>query len=201
MKKLVLMASGTGTNAINLISHAKNLDNVKIVGIIVDNKKSKLLTETLSVPVYFIKKLKSETKEEYDQKLINKIMELNAEWILLCGFMRILSPHFIQAFYDEKLKKAKIINIHPSLLPKYKGAHGYLDSYQSGDEICGVTLHFVNEELDAGEIFLQMGFKRDLSDNFDSFVAKGKAVEWKLYPQFLEWLDQVDSSMEYSCKQ
>lgn len=201
MKKVVLMASGTGSNAINLLKHAKNLSHVEIVGIIVDKKNSKLLSEKLSVPVFYIKKNKDESNEAYDLRLINKIQELKADWVLLCGFMRILSPLFIQAFFDEKLKKSKIINIHPSLLPKYKGAHGYLDSYQSNDAICGVTLHFVNEELDAGEIFLQMAFKRNLSDSYDAFVAKGKEVEWKLYPQFLEWLDQLDLSMESSCKQ
>lgn len=184
------MASGTGTNAINLINYAKHLKNVKIVAIIVDKKDSQLLTQKLSVPIYLIKKYKNETAAEYDQKLIDKINELKCEWVLLCGFMRILSPQFINAFYDHALNKSKIINIHPSLLPKYKGAHGYNESFVSGDEICGITLHFVNEELDAGEIFMQATFERSTDDSFESFVKKGKEIEWSLYPRFLDWLEQ-----------
>lgn len=189
MKNVILMASGTGTNAINLINYAKKLNNVKVVGIVVDKKDSKLLTENLSVPVYLIKKYKNETAEDYDTKIIEKINELNGEWVLLCGFMRILTPKFIRTFHDNKLNKSKIINIHPSLLPKYKGAHGFKDSYDSGDSICGVTLHFVNEELDAGEIFLQSTFERSVDDSYENFIKKGKEIEWSLYPKFLDWLE------------
>jgi len=189
MKNVILMASGTGTNAINLINYAKKLSNVKIVGIIVDKKDSKLITDNLSVPVYLIKKYKNETAEDYDTKIIEKINELNGEWVLLCGFMRILTPKFIRTFHDNKLNKSKIINIHPSLLPKYKGAHGFKDSYDSGDSVCGVTLHFVNEELDAGEIFMQSTFERFVDDSFENFIKKGKEIEWSLYPKFLDWLE------------
>ena len=189
MKNVILMASGTGTNAINLINYAKKLSNVKIVGIIVDKKDSKLITDNLSVPVYLIKKYKNETAEDYDTKIIEKINELNGEWVLLCGFMRILTTKFIRTFHDNKLNKSKIINIHPSLLPKYKGAHGFKDSYDSGDSVCGVTLHFVNEELDAGEIFMQSTFERFVDDSFENFIKKGKEIEWSLYPKFLDWLE------------
>lgn len=189
MKNVVLMASGTGSNAINLINYAAGLKNIKIVGVIVDKKESSLLTQKLSVPIYLIKKFKNVTPEEYDKKLINKIKELKGDWILLCGFMRILSPIFIDAFFDVEINKSKIINIHPSLLPKYKGAHGFQDSFLSGDQVCGITLHFVNVELDAGEIFLQATFERTLDDDFDSFVRKGKEIEWSLYPKFLDWLE------------
>jgi len=141
------------------------------------------------VPVYLIKKYKNETAEDYDTKIIEKINELNGEWVLLCGFMRILTTKFIRTFHDNKLNKSKIINIHPSLLPKYKGAHGFKDSYDSGDSVCGVTLHFVNEELDAGEIFMQSTFERFVDDSFENFIKKGKEIEWSLYPKFLDWLE------------
>lgn len=186
---VILMASGSGTNAINLIKHAQKLKKVKIVGLIVDKPNSPLNHIQIDVPVFLIPKLKSDTSKDHETHVIEKIKSLQGDWILLCGYMRILTPHFLKSFYDPQLNKYRIINIHPSLLPKYKGSQAYLDAFNAGETQSGVTVHYVNEELDAGEILFQESFPRDQNDTFDSFVQKGKALEWKLYPQFLDWLE------------
>lgn len=193
MNNVVLMASGTGTNAINLLNYSKKLQYTKVVGIIVDKKESKLLSQKLDVPVIYIPKYKNISVEEFEQRIVNKIQELEGNWVLLCGFMRVLGSTFLSAFTEKKSNRSRVINIHPSLLPKYKGMNGFKDAFISGDKEAGITLHYVNEELDAGEIFLQQKFLREDTDTFDSFVAKGKKVEWELYPKFLDWLENGES--------
>lgn len=188
---VVLMASGAGTNAINLIHYSKKLQNVKIVGIIVDKKSSGLLKSELGVPVYLIDKKKSMGQLEHEELIILKIKELQGHFVLLCGYMRVLSLGFLKYFYDHGLGQNRVLNIHPSLLPKYKGAHAYQEAYSSGDPFSGVTIHFVDEGMDTGKIFEQMTFARDLNDSFEDFVLKGKNLEWQIYPKVLDWLEQL----------
>jgi phosphoribosylglycinamide formyltransferase-1 len=189
--KVVLMASGAGSNAINLYNYSKNLKNVSVVGIIVDRKTSPLLNLKLDIPVFLISKYKNETNEDFDLKVANKIKDLRASWVLLCGYMRILTPAFLNEFHDSNLNKFRIINIHPSLLPNFKGGNAFLDAFNANVSESGITIHFVNEELDSGEILFQQSFKRDLEDTFESFVKKGKNIEWAIYPKVLDWLENL----------
>lgn len=188
---IVLMASGNGSNVVNLVNYSKHLMNVTIVGIIVDRKSSALLNIKFNIPVYFIEKKKSMNSIEHESLILEKVKELNASFILLCGYMRILSPYFLNHFYDDELKQNRVFNIHPSLLPKYVGAHAYHDAYISGDSESGVTVHFVDEGMDTGTIFKQIAFPRLETDSFDDFVNKGKAIEWEIYPYVLDWLEQL----------
>jgi phosphoribosylglycinamide formyltransferase-1 len=183
--KIALMASGTGTNVIKLIEHAQNKKNIKIIGIIVDQPTSKLLNEKISVPVILIEKNVGDKKSIHEEKILIQLKEWNIDWILLAGFMRLLSKKFLNLY------KNKVVNIHPSLLPLYPGAHAYEKAFADNVIESGVTIHFVDEGMDTGKIWQQEAFKRFSQDTFEDFVKRGKEIEWSLYPKFLDWLEQI----------
>jgi len=114
-------------------------------------------------------------REEFDAKLVEIIKEANVDLTILAGFMRILTPTFT--------KNIKSINLHPSLLPLFKGAHAIEDSYNSDMKVAGVSVHFVNEELDAGEIIAQECFKKTEGMSLEEFEEKIHSLEYDLLPK------------------
>ena len=182
MINITILASGTGTNALKLLEYSKRLKNIKIIGMIVDQADSKLLVEQLTVPVILIERKKGEKKSEHENKILNHLKEWNTQWILLAGFMRILSNDFISHYPN------KIVNIHPSLLPAFPGLHAYEEAFKANVLESGITIHFVDAGIDTGAIWRQEKFTRLPDDSLETFIQRGKEVEWKLYPQFLKWL-------------
>lgn len=181
---IALMASGQGTNALKLIEHARSLKNITMVGIIVDQASSQLLNEKLLVPVILIEKKAGQKKADHEKQILQQLQEWKTDWILLAGYMRILGKNFLNHY------KNKVINIHPSLLPLYPGAHAYERAFDAKDSESGVTVHFVDEGMDTGAIWRQQTFRRFPDDSLDDFIARGKLIEWSLYPSFLDWLSQ-----------
>ncbi|PAF51569.1 phosphoribosylglycinamide formyltransferase [Helicobacter sp. 13S00477-4] len=114
-------------------------------------------------------------REDFDRELTKLILSYSPDLTVLAGFMRVLSLIFTS--------KIKAINIHPSLLPKYKGANGIRDTYDSGDEFGGVTVHWVNEGIDDGEIILQESIFRLEAESFISFETRIHQLEYILYPK------------------
>ncbi|EAJ6684517.1 phosphoribosylglycinamide formyltransferase, partial [Campylobacter coli] len=112
-------------------------------------------------------------REEFDEILVKKIKESGADLTILAGFMRILSPVFT--------KNIKAINLHPSLLPLFKGAHAIKESYESDMKVAGVSVHWVNEELDGGKIIAQKAFEKQ-NLTFEEFEAKIHALEHEILP-------------------
>lgn len=188
--KIALLASGKGTNVINLLKEVSRFKNLEVVMVLVDQKESPLLNLALSVPVIFCEKKDTMKKSEFEAEMLKILKKYQIDWIFLAGFMRILSKKFLKEFYDEKLSKFRVINIHPSLLPKYPGAHGFVDAYKAKEKISGITLHFVDAGIDTGEILLQMKFDLLSNDSFEEFVRKGKEIEMSLYPMAFHWLEQ-----------
>ena len=135
------MCSGNGTNFENIVRSCPEIDVV----LMVYNKKdcgAVKRANSLGVPSCYIK-----SKDE--DLIIRYFKGLDVDYIVLAGWMRILSSKFIQAFPD------KIINIHPSLLPKYKGLNAVKQALESNDTVTGCTVHYVTEDLDAGKIIMQ----------------------------------------------
>ena len=112
-------------------------------------------------------------REEFDEILVKKIKESGADLTILAGFMRILSPVFT--------KNIKAINLHPSLLPLCKGAHAIKESYESDMKVAGVSVHWVNEELDGGKIIAQKAFEKQ-NLTFEEFEAKIHGLEHEILP-------------------
>ena len=177
--KTAVFISGTGSNLINLIkfSHTKK-SPIKIQLVISDNKNAKGMKHAKKF------KIKNKTfyygKKKNPEKLILQELRLNKiDVICLAGFMKILSSNFIKRF------KGKILNIHPSLLPKYKGLNTHNRAIENKENYSGCTVHYVNSKLDSGKIILQKKVKISKNDNRFTLKAKILKQEHILYPKAL----------------
>ena len=177
---VAVFISGTGSNLKSLINYSlKNKNKIKIQLIISDNKKAKGLE---FAKLYKIEKkiYRFDEKNIKEKKIIDYLKEKNIKLICLAGFMRILSSNFIKNFNGQ------IINIHPSLLPKYKGLNTHERVIRNKEEFSGCTVHHVTSELDSGQIILQKRvkvLKNDTSKKLDKRILKQEHI---LYPKALK---------------
>lgn len=123
-----------------------------------------------------------QTREEFDLALLEHVSQQAVELVILAGFMRILTPVFINAF------SGRLLNIHPSLLPKYPGLHTHQRALDAGDTEAGVTVHFVTPELDGGPPILQARVPITTDDTADSLAARVIVREHEIYPVAARWL-------------
>jgi phosphoribosylglycinamide formyltransferase-1 len=119
-------------------------------------------------------------REDYDRALVNELNQRNVDLVCLAGFMRLLSPLFVDAFPN------RILNIHPSLLPKYPGLHPQQQALDDGATVSGATVHIVNADLDAGPIVLQQSVPVQAGDTAETLAARILDVEHQLYPRAIE---------------
>lgn len=195
MIKIAILASGNGTNAEKLCEFSKDLSNIKIDLIVTDNPKANLLQRLrrFNIPmkvVPFPKDIpKKQAKYFHDNKMLEVLKSHTIEWVFLAGYMRILSAEFIKSFYDENLNESKIINIHPSLLPKYPGLNSFQRAYDANDKHSGITIHFVDQGVDTGTIIAQEKFKRLDKDDLSTFECRGHELEYRMYPAILKHLN------------
>jgi phosphoribosylglycinamide formyltransferase-1 len=180
-KKIAVLFSGSGTNLENLFLkiHNKVFNGVKIEIILsICNKENALgiaKSRKYGVEPVILKHSDYPQREDFDKKLVEIIKENGIDLSVLAGFMRILTPCFTQ--------NVKAINIHPSLLPLFKGADAIRKSYEAGAMEAGASVHFVNEELDGGEIIVQKSFKRTLDMSYEEFEAKIHEIEYEILPE------------------
>lgn len=188
---IALFASGTGSNAFNIWMHKDNYPFLNIKCVIIDQENAPFIQtcKKHKIPFYLIPK-KNSSKRNHEEEILEVLEKESINWILLAGFMRILSPDFINKFYDKNLKQARIINIHPSLLPKHKGLHAFEKTFESEDKVGGITIHFIDSGIDTGKIIMQESFEKKHEDTLDDFKARGQRLEHKLYPEFLTSLNQ-----------
>ena len=175
MKKIVALFSGEGTNLANLIEKV-HLKHGAIVCAITNNPEAGGIAKARAahIPVEILDHRDYESREAYDAALIELIGEYNPDLVVLCGFMRILTPVFTS--------NVRSINLHPSLLPSFKGARAIERSFESDESVCGVSVHWVTDELDGGEIILQKSFTKNLNDNLEDFTAKIREIEHEILP-------------------
>ena len=175
--KCAVFISGNGSNLKSLIQFSKKKNSpISIELIISDNPKAKGLKFgkifKISNKVFNYK-----NKIIAEKKIISEIKSKKIKLICLAGFMRILSKNFIKRF------KGKILNIHPSLLPKYKGLNTHQRAISNNEKYSGCTVHFVNSRLDSGKIILQKKVKISKFDTAKSLAKKVLIQEHKLYPK------------------
>ncbi len=193
--KIAILASGNGSNAENILKMAQEHPEwLDVRAVITDNATAgviqrcqKFKTECLVVP-YEKKATIEEGKNAHEGRLLGILRERGVEWVCLAGYQRILSHKFIEEFYDLNLVASRVLNIHPSLLPSFRGKDAYVQAFDFGVKLSGVTLHFVDSGVDTGPIFLQGHFERGEGDTPDQFVSRGLEVEYRLYRQGLELL-------------
>jgi len=175
MKKIVALFSGEGTNLANLIEKI-HLKHCAIVCAITNNPDAPGIVKARSanIPVEILDHRSFTDRETYDQALVELIQTCEPDLVVLCGFMRILTPVFTS--------QIRSINLHPSLLPAFKGSRAIERSFESDEKICGVSVHWVTEELDGGAVILQKSFERTPDETLQSFTAKIRALEYELLP-------------------
>jgi len=174
--KTAVFISGTGSNLKNLIRFSKIKNSPISINLIFSNNfKAKGLKFSNQ---FNIKKKISSFKDSKiaEKKILNLLKKENIKFICLAGFMKILSKSFIEKF------NGKIVNIHPSLLPKYKGLDTHVKAIKNKDKIAGCTVHFVTAKLDSGKIILQKEVKISKKDTPASLAKKILRQEHKLYP-------------------
>ena len=169
------MCSGGGSNFENIVTTCPQIEVV----LMVYNKNdcgAAQRAQKLNIPACYIK-----SKEE--DLIIKTFKALDVDLIVLAGWMRIVSPAFIKAF------PRKIINIHPSLLPKYKGLNAVQQALDSGEDVTGCTVHYVTEELDSGEIIMQQKVHIFPHDTVESLTRAIHKAEHKIMTETLQKLN------------
>ena len=174
--KTAVFISGTGSNLKNLIKFSKVKNSPISIDLIFSNTvkaKGLRFSNQFNIKNYISSFKDFKTTEA---KILNLLIKENIKFICLAGFMKVLSKSFIKNF------NGKIVNIHPSLLPKYKGLDTHIKAIQNKDKVAGCTVHFVTAKLDSGKIILQKEVKISKKDTPTSLSKKVLRQELKLYP-------------------
>ena len=180
--KTAVFISGTGSNLKNLIKFSKKKNFPISINLIISNKsKAKGL---IYGKIFKIKKkvFNFDNKIFTEKKILSLLVKNKIEIICLAGFMKILSKPFIQKF------NGKILNIHPSLLPKYKGLNTHARALKNHDKYSGCTVHLVNSKLDSGKIIVQKKVKINKNDSVTTLSKRVLKQEHKLYPEAIKKL-------------
>lgn len=187
MRNIAILASGRGTN-FNALAQAIRRGSLKVnlALLVCDNSQAAVLDKAhrLGIKIALLKREEFLTKEDFEKEIIRILKGNKIDLVVMAGFMRILSAPFVRTF------KNRIINIHPALLPSFKGAHGIKDAFDYGVKITGVTVHFVDEEMDHGPIILQKEIKVRESDTLKSLEARIHKIEHRLYPEAVRLIIQ-----------
>ena len=175
-KNACVFISGQGSNLKNLISHSReNNFPIKISLIISSNKKAHGVNyaKKYEIPCIFINtKLKN-----YENKILYNLKKYNVTFICLAGYMKIISNNIIKRY------QGKIINIHPSLLPKFKGLNTFSRMLKNKEKIAGCTVHYVNKKLDSGSIIVQKKFPINHKDDEKILKSKTQRLEYRAFPE------------------
>ena len=185
MSKAILgvLCSGRGTNLQSIMAAVASGQIPAEIGIVLTDKpEAKALdrAEKAGLAHVCVDRRQCASKQEFEEKLVKALQESGVTLVILAGFMRILSPYFVQRF------KGRILNIHPSLLPSFGGAHAHRDVLAYGVKVSGCTIHFVDEGMDSGPIILQDTVPVLDDDTEDTLAARVLEKEHVLYPRAIE---------------
>ena len=185
MFKIIVLISGNGSNLQAIIDACKSgIINGNVVGVI-SNRDDVFGLERAkkdNIPSKVINHNNYNTRIDFDQKLVSTIKKFQPDLVVLAGFMRILSPIMTSAFKD------KMINIHPSLLPKYPGLNTHEQVIANNDAEHGVTIHSVSEELDGGPIIAQSKILVHKKQKLDDLIERIHKVEHMIFPKVISMI-------------
>ena len=185
MKNLAVFASGSGSNfeAIQQAILNNEIKDAKISLLVCDKPKAYVIERAKkhSIRTFVFSAKDYENKAEYESEIVKLLNELNIDLVCLAGYMKIVGEVLLNSY------EGKIINIHPALLPSFKGAHGILDAFNYGVKVYGVTIHYVNSGIDEGKIISQKAFEYYGNDilELETMIHK---VEHELYPRTINEL-------------
>lgn len=181
--KVAVLISGRGSNMQAIVKACENANFPAQVVLVLANKidaEGLKFAESKNIKTAFVNHREFSSREEFDKKVSEEIEKSGAQIVCLAGFMRLLSGWFVERWFD------KLINIHPSLLPEFKGADAVGDAIKAGAKKSGCTVHFVREEMDSGPIILQAEVQVSASDTKEILAAKILKEEHRIYPEALK---------------
>lgn len=184
-KRIAIFASGSGSNAQKIMEYFKKHADVEVSIILTNNPDAYVLqrADNFEIPTHIF-----DRQEFYEtDEIVDLLKNLRIDIIVLAGFLWLIPQNLLQSFPN------KIINIHPALLPNYAGKGMYGDKIHNqilanGDEESGITIHYVNEHFDEGEIIYQSRFKIEKGDDLEMIKFKGQQLEHQYYPKIIEQL-------------
>ena len=186
--KLVVVISGSGSNLQSIIDSIKSGSLNATISAVISNKPDVLGLQRAidnNIPAITLPHGDFPDRQSFDETLQETIEGFNPDLVILAGFMRILSPEIAKHF------RGKMLNIHPSLLPKYPGLHTHQRALDAKDKEHGTSIHFVTEELDGGPLVHQRSFDIEADDTADSLFEKVQKLEHKMYPEVIGWFCDV----------
>ncbi|WP_394240549.1 phosphoribosylglycinamide formyltransferase [Vibrio astriarenae] len=184
MKSIVVLVSGNGSNLQAIIDACETyIDNGKVTAVFSNKATAYALerAEKAGAAANFLDPDAFDTRDAFDKELMRQMDEYQPDLIILAGYMRILSGEFVRHYLG------RMINIHPSLLPKYPGLNTYQRAIHAGDEEHGTSVHFVTEQLDGGPVILQAKVPIFEEDNVESLTERVQTQEHKIYPMVAKW--------------
>lgn len=177
--RIVVLISGSGSN-MEALADACERGEVpgEVVAVVADRECLGLrAAEKREIPTVTLEPAAHDSREVWSDALRAAVTEFEPDLIVSAGFMRILAPVFVDAFKDN------LINLHPSLLPSFAGAHAVRDAIEHGARVTGTTIHFVDHEVDHGPIILQEAVRIEQNDTEDSLHERIKSAEHRLLPR------------------
>ncbi|MCW8903142.1 phosphoribosylglycinamide formyltransferase [Sedimenticola sp.] len=180
---IVVLLSGSGSNLQAIIDGAADDLPVEIRGVISNRGDAFGLERArqASIPTRVLDHTDYPDRETYDQALMELIDSYQPALVVLAGFMRILTPGFVTRY------QGRLLNIHPSLLPKYRGLHTHQRALEAGDRVHGASVHLVTEELDGGPVILQVRVPVEPGDDEATLAARVLTQEHRIYPAVIRW--------------
>ena len=182
---VVVLISGNGSNLQALIKRQES-DGFKITAVICNEPDAYGLQRAANanIPAVLLNHREYPSRENYDQELIKRIDEFKPDLLVLAGFMRILSAGFVKHY------SGRVLNIHPSLLPDYRGTNTHQRALDAGELLHGVSVHFVTEELDGGPVVLQAAINIEPLDTKETLAKRVAEQEHRIYPEAVSWFCQ-----------
>ena len=180
---LGILCSGRGSNMQSIMAAIKSGQIKAEIGIVLTDKPEARALQVASeagIKSVCVNRKACATQQEFEEKLVAELKAANVTLVVLAGFMRILSPYFVDAYRHQ------ILNIHPSLLPSFGGAHAHRDVLAYGTKVSGCTIHFVDEGMDHGPIILQDTVPVLDGDTEETLAARVLEKEHILYPKAIE---------------
>jgi len=185
--RAVCLISGSGTNLQAIIENINNeMLQIELVSVISDNPKAKGLQRAKreGIDTKIIDYSTYKNRREFDESLEIEMLSINPDLIILAGYMKILNVNFCNIF------AGRILNIHPSLLPKYKGLNTHQRVIDNREELHGASVHFVVPELDDGPVIIQYQFEIERHDDRHSLQKKVQQGEYIIYSKAIQWFSQ-----------
>ena len=182
---IAVLLSGSGTNLQAIIDAiAAGTLNARIVHVVSSRPDVYGIerAQAAGIPVTVLNRDAYADREAADARIVETLQAAGAEYVVMAGYMRMVTPVMLNAFPD------RVLNLHPALLPSFKGAHAIQDAFEAGVKVTGVTVHFANEEYDKGPIVAQCAVPVREGDTLDALEERIHGVEHELYPEVLRWI-------------